>query len=236
MALITCKDAAFAYEGQTAIENLNFEVNSRDYLVILGENGSGKSTLVKGMLRLKAPSRGTITLGDGLRPKQIGYLPQQTPAQRDFPASVREVVLSGRLNARGLNPFYTAADKRAAKENMEQLGIAGLAKKSYRDLSGGQQQRVLLARAMCAASKLLLLDEPAAGLDPVVTAELYDIIRKLNREMGLTIVMVSHDLHGALTGSTHALHLDKRQLFFGKTADYLASPVGKRFMGGEADA
>lgn len=236
MALITCKDGAFAYEGQTVIENLNFEVNSGDCLVILGENGSGKSTLVKGMLRLKTPSHGTITLGDGLRPKQIGYLPQQTPAQRDFPASVREVVLSGRLNARGLHPFYTAADKMEAAENMERLGITGLSKKSYRDLSGGQQQRVLLARAMCAASTLLLLDEPAAGLDPVVTAELYDIIRTLNREMGLTIVMVSHDLHGALTESTHVLHLDKTQLFFGKTADYLASPVGKRFTGGEANA
>lgn len=235
MALIKCESGAFAYEGQTAIRDLNFEINSGDYLVILGENGSGKSTLVKGMLRLKAPSGGIITMGDGLRPAEIGYLPQQTPAQRDFPANVREVVLSGRLNSRGLRPFYTEEDKRIAKENMEQLGIVELAKKSYRDLSGGQQQRVLLARAMCAASKLLLLDEPAAGLDPVVTAELYAIIRRLNREMGLTIVMVSHDLHGALDNSTHVLHLDKTQLFFGKTADYLASPVGKQFTGGDAD-
>lgn len=179
MALISCRDASFSYDGNTAVSGLSFEVHGGDYLCIVGENGSGKSTLVRGLLRLKAPVAGSVLMGDGLKPNEVGYLPQQTAAQKDFPAGVYEVVLSGRLGRRGILPFYSRADKAAAEENIERLGIAGLRNRCYRELSGGQQQRVLLARALCATKKVLLLDEPAAGLDPVGTRELYRIIEKI---------------------------------------------------------
>jgi zinc transport system ATP-binding protein len=236
MALITCRDASFAYEGNIAVSGLNFEVHSGDYLCIVGENGSGKSTLIKGLLRLKAPQQGSVLMGDGLRANEIGYLPQQTAAQKDFPASAHEVVLSGRLSARGILPFYSRTDKAAVEENLKRLDIWNLRNRCYRELSGGQQQRVLLARALCAARKVLLLDEPVAGLDPVVTQELYRLIEKINRETGETIIMVSHDIHGAVKYATHILHLKNRQVFFGKTEEYVNSSVGAGFLGGERNA
>ncbi|MDR3345249.1 MAG: ATP-binding cassette domain-containing protein, partial [Oscillospiraceae bacterium] len=179
MALITCIDASFAYDGFTAVSGLNFAVNSGDYLCIVGENGSGKSTLIKGLLRLKQPQSGSVFTGDGLRADEIGYLPQQTAAQKDFPAGVYEVVLSGRLSKRPLYPFYSKADKAVAEENLERLAIVNLRNRCYRELSGGQQQRVLLARALCATDKILLLDEPVAGLDPMATQDLYRTIEKI---------------------------------------------------------
>ena len=194
MALISCKNVTMGYENQLAVEDVSFDIEDGDYVCIVGENGSGKSTLLKGLLGLLKPRAGEIAFGDGLKQNMIGYLPQQTIVQRDFPASVWEVVLSGCLNRRGMRPFYSPAERRIASANIEKLGIGGLVKKSYRDLSGGQQQRVLLARALCATEKLLLLDEPVTGLDPVVTSELYALIRQLNRE-GVTIVMVSHDIN-----------------------------------------
>lgn len=236
MALITCRDASFAYEGNIAVSGLNFEVHSGDYLCIVGENGSGKSTLIKGLLRLKTPQQGSVLMGDGLRANEIGYLPQQTAAQKDFPASAHEVVLSGRLSARGILPFYSRTDKAAVEENLKRLDIWKLRNRCYRELSGGQQQRVLLARALCAARKVLLLDEPVAGLDPVVTQELYRLIEKINRETGETIIMVSHDIHGAVKYATHILHLKNRQVFFGKTEEYVNSSVGAGFLGGERNA
>ena len=160
----------------------------------------------------------------------IGYLPQQTVVQRDFPASVKEIVLSGCLRKSGLVPFYTKEQKNLAKDNMKKLGIENLEKCSYRELSGGQQQRVLLARALCASSKILLLDEPTAGLDPVATAELYSVIEGLN-ESGITIVMVSHDIQSAVKYAKHILHISHKPLFYGKTADYISSHVGKAFLG-----
>ncbi|MDR2043031.1 MAG: metal ABC transporter ATP-binding protein [Clostridium sp.] len=233
MALITCRNVSFAYEGQTAVRELDFEVRAGEYLCVVGENGSGKSTLIKGLLRLKAPAEGSILFGDGLKAAEIGYLPQQTAAQKDFPASVYEVVLSGRLASRGLSPFYLRTDRSLAEENMRRLGIADLRRRCYRELSGGQQQRVLLARALCSTRKLLLLDEPVAGLDPMVTAELYRIIEKVNRETGITIVMVSHDIRSAVRYASHILHLQKEQAFFGTKDDYAASGIGKAFVQGE---
>lgn len=232
MALIACRDAAFAYEGNVAISGLNFSVTSGSYVCIVGENGSGKSTLIKGLLRLKPPAQGIVTLGDGLRQTEIGYLPQQTSVQKDFPASVYEVVLSGRLSKRGLKPFYTKTDKTVAEGALNRLGISDLKRRCYRELSGGQQQRVLLARALCATEKLLLLDEPAAGLDPVVTQELYRIIDSLNRNLGITILMVSHDIQSAVRYASHVLHLDRTQVFFGPTTEYLKTNAGIRFLGG----
>lgn len=235
MALLTCNDVSFAYEGTTVLTDVSFSVQSGDYLCIIGENGSGKSTLVKGLLHLKAPSSGTITTGDGLRHSEIGYLPQQTAAQKDFPASVYEVVLSGRQNQIHFPPFYTQEDKKDALRKMELLDLLPLKKRCYRDLSGGQQQRVLLARALCATRKLLLLDEPVTGLDPMMTEEMYQLISRINREQNVTILMVSHDLQNVLPYATHILHLDQKQLFFGTTEEYRNSPVGKKFLGGACD-
>ncbi len=229
MALITCEKVSFSYENTGVIKNLSFTVNEGDYLCIVGENGSGKSTLMKGLLGLKAPADGRIIRGDGLKAKETGYLPQQTPAQKDFPASVEEVVLSGRLNSRGIRPFYTKADKQIAKDNIQRLGIEHLAKRSYRDLSGGQQQRVLLARALCASKRILLLDEPVTGLDPIVTEDMYRLIEELNRKEGITIIMVSHDIRSSVQYASHILHLDSDDTFFGTTEEYLRSPKGKYF-------
>ena len=227
MTYIVCKNLSLGYESKVVVEGLNFAVNRRDYLCIIGENGSGKSTLMKTLLGLKAPLGGEILFSDGLKKNEIGYLPQQTVVQRDFPASVYEIVLSGRLNHCGLKPFYSREDKAAAKKNMERMSITALSGRCYRELSGGQQQRVLLARALCAAEKILLLDEPVSGLDPVVTAEMYALIEDLNRQ-GVTILMISHDLQAALRYASHILQIGKTP-FFGTKADY-------RKEGGKDDA
>lgn len=224
MALITCKELCLAYEGKTAVADLSFSVESGDYLCIVGENGSGKSTLIKALLGLKKPKSGSIQYGDGLKQTEIGYLPQQTPVQKDFPASVREVVLSGCRAA----PFYSRAEKQRAERQMERLGITDLRNACYRELSGGQQQRALLARALCATGKLLLLDEPTTGLDPAVSAELYRIIQELNEE-GVTIVMVSHDVDCAMERARTILHLRRVPLFWGKSEDYQLSEIGRSF-------
>ena len=232
MALLTCSDVTFSYEGIPVLTDVNFALEAGSYLCIVGENGSGKSTLVKGLLHLKNPSTGSITTGDGLHPSEIGYLPQQTAAQKDFPASVWEVVLSGRQNHPHFPPFYTKADKEDALRNMELLDLLPLKKRCYRDLSGGQQQRVLLARALCATKKLLLLDEPVTGLDPVMTNEMYQLIRRINREQNVTIIMVSHDIRNILPDATHILQLDQKQVFFGPMDEYLKTEAGKQFLGG----
>lgn len=236
MPLIAVEDAAFAYEGSIAVSGLHFEVNDGDYICVAGENGSGKSTLLKGLLRLKQPVAGRVTFSESLKSGEVGYLPQQTAAQKDFPASVYEVVLSGRLSRRGMRPFYSKADKAAAEENMRRLDIFGLRSRCYGELSGGEQRRALLARALCAARKMLLLDEPVAGLDPLAAQDLYRQIDNINRETGVTVVMVSHDIHSAVQYASRILHLSHTQLFFGSAADYVRSPIGIRFNGGEQHA
>ena len=222
MALIKTDQLTLSYENMTVIEGLSFNVEGGDYLCIVGENGSGKSTLVKALLGLKKPVGGMIEFGDGLLRKEIGYLPQQTNAQRDFPASVAEVVISGCLNSRGIRPFYSARERKLAAENIERLWLAELKNRSYRELSGGQQQRVLLARALCATKKLLLLDEPVTGLDPMVTAELYELIAEINKS-GVTIVMVTHDMASALKYASHILCLTESDSFFGSVSEFLES-------------
>lgn len=235
MALIDCKNVVLGYDGNAVAKNLNFTVNKGDYLCIVGENGSGKSTLVKAVLGLLETESGHLHMGDGLRKREIGYLPQQTTAQKDFPASVWEVVLSGCLaSKKGI--FFSKEQKKLAKENMQKLDIMPLRDKCYRELSGGQQQRVLLARALCATKKLLLLDEPVTGLDPVVTSDFYRIIEKINREFGITVIMVSHDLYSSLRYATHILHMRKDGAFFGTVSEYLESDVYKSFSGGEKNA
>jgi zinc transport system ATP-binding protein len=222
MAQLSCKELSLGYEGKTIITGLSFEVNAGDYLCIIGENGSGKSTLMRTILNLKLPMSGQVVTGDGLKQNEIGYLPQQTVVQKDFPASVREVVRSGCLNNCGLRPYYSKKEKQAAEENMQRLGIKNLAKRCYRELSGGQQQRTLLARALCATKKILLLDEPAAGLDPAASAEMYALIADLNKN-GITVIMISHDLAASEQHASHVLQLgNKSGLFFGTIADWRA--------------
>ena len=229
MALLSCQDLSLGYEGKAILEHISFEVKPGDYLCIVGENGSGKSTLMKTILGLVHPLKGKVLTGDGLRQNEIGYLPQQTLVQRDFPASVYEIVLSGCQGRQGLRPFYGPADKALAWENIRRMEIEPLARRCYRELSGGQQQRVLLARALCATRKLLLLDEPVAGLDPRVTVEMYQLIADLNRKDGITVVMISHDLEAALRYATHILHIGAR-VYWGPVADYLRSETGARWL------
>lgn len=230
MSYIKSSGLSLGYDGHTISENINFEVKKGDYLCIVGENGAGKSTLMKTLLHLIEPVSGTIEYGDGVTISQVGYLPQQTPAQKDFPASVMEIVMSGNINGSGFKPFFSKEDKQKALHNMERMGITDLAKKSYRNLSGGQQQRVLLARALCATEKMLILDEPVTGLDPKVTAEFYRLIHELNKQ-GLTVIMVSHDLQAAINYASHILHIGRTQQFFGTTEDYLESCAFRRFSG-----
>lgn len=231
MALINVEELTLSYESMTVIKGLSFKVNAGDYLCVIGENGSGKSTLIKALLSLKKPVGGEIAFGDGLMAREIGYLPQQTGAQRDFPASVWEVVLSGCLNSRGIKPFYTARERRMALDNMERLGITDLRRRSYRELSGGQQQRVLLARALCATHKLLLLDEPVSGLDPMVTAEMYELIDGINKS-GVTVIMVTHDISAALKYANTILCLRSGEWFFGTRDEFLQSSASDFLKGG----
>ena len=243
--LISCQNASFGYEGRAVVRDLSFSVESGDYLWVVGENGSGKTTLILGILKLINPIAGSIIFCDELTGGRVGYLSQQSVLKKDFPAGVSEVVLSGNLSSMGLRPFYTGKEKRLAEEAMERLGIKDLKKKCYRELSGGQQRRVLLARAFCAAQvqvraepsatslsrSLLVLDEPAAGLDPLITVEVYELLKKLNLETGISIIMVSHDTRGAEQYASHILHMENGRGFFNTTADYLSSDLGKKFFG-----
>ena len=227
--LIKCEHVDLGYENQDAVINVNMEVCPGDYLCIVGENGSGKSTLIKGLLGLLKPSGGKLTVAEELKTTGIGYLPQQTAAQKDFPASIREVVLSGCLSRRGRRPFYSKTEKDIASANMEKLGITQLANQCYRELSGGQQQRVLIARALCATRELLILDEPITGLDPMAIQDFYSMIRKLNREDKVAIIMVSHDLRNAVEEANKILHLQKQVLFYGPAHDYMNSKAAGHF-------
>ena len=220
MALIALKDVTIAFEGAVAVDKVSLSVERGDYLVVVGENGSGKSTLMRAMLGLVKPRSGSVVYGDGLLKNQIGYLPQQTAAQRDFPASVEEVVLSGCVNRMGHRCFFGRTDREKARRSMEMLDILPLRKKAYRTLSGGQQQRALLARALCATDALLILDEPVTGLDPAASEELYGVIRDLNQKHGVAVVMVSHDLSGALRDARHVAVMDRGMDFYGTAEEY----------------
>ena len=236
MAQLTCQNLCVGYDGRPVLQGLSFELLAGDYLCIVGENGSGKSTLMKTILGLQTPISGRILTGDGLRKNEIGYLPQQTVVQKDFPASVREIVLSGCQGRCGSRPFYNKEEKQLASDAMDKMQVTRLARRCYRELSGGQQQRVLLARALCATQKMLLLDEPVSGLDPKVTAEMYTLIEKLNREDGITVIMISHDVAAAVRYASHILHIGDT-VFFGTKEAYLQSPQGRLFAaekGGDA--
>lgn len=234
MAMIECSHLTMGYGSQIAVEDLSFSVEEGDYLCIVGPNGSGKSTLLKGLLGLAQPKSGSISY-HGVSPREIGYLPQQTPVQRDFPASVWEVVLSGCIGSGGWKPFYTAAQKDRAAEMLRRIGAESLCRRSFRALSGGQRQRVLLARALCAADRLLLLDEPTAALDPRASAELYDMIDHLNRRHKVTVLMVSHDL-ASVRRANKVLQMATSRAFFGGVREYFKSAALRRLEGGENHA
>lgn len=227
--LIKCESLKMGYGNLTVIDNLTFKVNSGDYLCIVGENGSGKTTLMKGILGLLKPISGKIEYLNNLKSREIGYIPQQTSIQKNFPASVYEIILSGCLNKRKYIPFYSKSQKKLAISNMKKLKITNLKDKSYSNLSGGQQQKVLLARALCATEKLLMLDEPVTGLDPIATADMYSTISKLNQE-GITVIMVSHDVTSAVNRASHILHLNGKNSHFSTTHEYIHSDLGERFL------
>ena len=235
MRLIEIRDLSISYDGKTVVSGLNFDINDGDFICIFGENGSGKSSLIKAILGLKSTASGHIHFEKGFSFRDIGYMPQKTQVQRDFPASVGEVVISGCQGAMGLRPFYGREERLKADAAMERLGIIGLKKESYRNLSGGQQQRVLLARSLCGADKMILLDEPTTALDPIATGEFYRLISDLNRKEGITVVMVSHDISGSLKYSNSSIHLGGSEVMFcGSTADYVKSKVAASFIGGDA--
>jgi hypothetical protein len=234
--IFECKDVTLGYENKVVAKNLNFKIDQGDYLCVVGENGTGKSTLIKTLLGLIKPLNGEVIANvQGKNHKGVGYLPQQTQAQKDFPASVWEVVLSGVLNNDHRCPFYNKKDKAEAEKNMEKLNILDLKKRCYRELSGGQQQRVLLARALCATDSVLILDEPVTGLDPAASMEFYETIKDLNKKESVTIIMVSHDIKNALNYATHILHLEQENDFFGTVEEYKKSNVSNMFLGGVAN-
>lgn len=234
--IFECKDVTLGYENKVVAKNLNFKIDQGDYLCVVGENGTGKSTLIKTLLGLIKPLNGEVIANvQGKNHKGVGYLPQQTQAQKDFPVSVWEVVLSGVLNNDHRCPFYNKKDKAEAEKNMEKLNILDLKKRCYRELSGGQQQRVLLARALCATDSVLILDEPVTGLDPAASMELYETIKDLNKKENVTIIMVSHDIKNALNYATHILHLEQENDFFGTVEEYKKSNVSNMFLGGAAN-
>ena len=229
--LLKCEHVDFGYENQDAVIDVSLEVNTGDYICIVGENGSGKSTLMKGILGLLKPTAGRIEVSEELKRAGIGYLPQQTEVQKDFPATVFEVVISGCLGKRGNRPFYSLRERETARTNLEKLGIADLRKSCFRELSGGQKQRVLIARALCATDKLLVLDEPITGLDPSAIQDFYQLIRKLNREEHVAILMVSHDVANIIHQAGKILHLQQRPLFWGDMRDYVKSRAAREFLG-----
>ena len=229
--LIKCNNISLSYDGVDVLKDISFSIYDDDYLCIVGENGSGKSTLIKCLLGIKKADKGEIIMNGRLKHSDIGYLPQQTSIQKDFPATVEEVVISGCLSSRGYRPFYSKKEKQTAEMNMKRLGILDLRKRCYRELSGGQQQRVLLARALCAAKKLILLDEPVTGLDPVAINELYNLIGELNQSDKITIIMVSHDIQNLLRNTKHVLHLNESSAYYGSVNDYLKSEIGSKFIG-----
>lgn len=228
--LLTCKNVSFGYENIIAISDVSFSLKEGEYLCVVGENGSGKSTLMKGLLGLLKPLKGELILDEALQKSSIGYLPQQTDLQKDFPATVFEVVLSGCLKHRGFLPFYSKKEKETAMKNLKRLGMEEFKFRPYKELSGGQQQRVLIARALCATDRLLILDEPVTGLDPAATMELYQLIKHLNQKYKVAIIMVTHDIKSAVNQADLVLHLGQTQLFFGNVEKYKQSEIGTSFL------
>lgn len=231
MNLIECKNLSIGYNEKAICKDISFTVEKGDYVCIIGENGCGKSTLLKTILGLNKSISGKIKFDNNFNKNQIGYLPQQSEMQRDFPAVVKEIVMSGFINKMGFRPFYNKSEKEKGLKLMTQLNIIDYKNKSYKDLSGGQQQKVLLARALCATDELLVLDEPTNGLDMRSIKAFYDIIYRLNQENGITILMVTHNLDKVIDRATKIIYLKNTQVFMGNKEEFLASEYGKNYAG-----
>ena len=231
MTLFSCQSISLSYDKTAVLTDLTFSVSRGDYLCIVGENGSGKSTLMKALLGLIPTASGAIDFQEGFSRRSVAYLAQQNEVQKEFPASVWEVVLSGRLSTKGVLSFYNQKDKEIATKVMEELAITPYRNRSFRELSGGQQQRVLLARALVSGAELLLVDEPTTGLDPLVTQDFYRLIERAHQN-GMTVVMVTHDVEAAVKYATHILHLQNKPLFFGTKEAYRESEIGRRYSQG----
>lgn len=209
MFLLKCNKLTLGYNNKDILHSFDYGIHSGEYLCIIGRNGCGKTTFLRGLAGVLRPKSGKIELCDNLRRNQIGYLPQITIAQKDFPASVEEIVLSAFQGKSLLLPFYGKALRKRANECLELTRTENLRKESFRELSGGQKQRVLLARALCAAERLLLLDEPVTGLDPESSQNMYNIIKDLHENKNMTIVMVTHDVEAARNNATRILNFNE---------------------------
>ena len=209
MFLLKCNKLTLGYNNKDILHSFDYGIHSGEYLCIIGRNGCGKTTFLRGLAGVLRPKSGKIELCDNLRRNQIGYLPQITIAQKDFPASVEEIVLSAFQGKSLLSPFYGKALRKRANECLELTRTENLRKESFRELSGGQKQRVLLARALCAAERLLLLDEPVTGLDPESSQNMYSIIKDLHENKNMTIVMVTHDIEAAHSNATRILNFNE---------------------------
>ena len=231
--LIVTENLSVGYERTPVVEGLSFVVNKGDYLCVVGENGAGKTTLLKTMLGILKPLGGKMTLSPEVKKAGIGYLPQQNNIQKDFPATVMEVVLSGFQHKVKFRPFYTKKEREIAREKLQKLDISALEKKCFSELSGGQQQRVLLARALCCTDELLLVDEPVSGLDPMATETMYSLLKEIN-DSGVAVVMITHDVHTALAYASHILFVD-HPCFFGTKEEFESSDLDaakRHFIGG----
>lgn len=232
MTLIECKRLSVGYDKKVVCKDINFKVEEGDYLCILGENGSGKSTLLKTILGLNKAVFGKVIFEKSLSKNKLGYLPQQNDFQKDFPATVKEVVMSGFISQMGLRPFYNKAEKNKANGIIEFLGLENLTKNGFKELSGGQQQRVLLARALCATDKILVLDEPTNGLDSKTTNQFYKLLKNLNNS-GLTIIMVSHNLDKVMEYASHIVYLKDSMIFNGTKQEFESSDIMSALKVGE---
>ena len=232
MTLIECKRLSVGYDKKVVCKDINFKVEEGDYLCILGENGSGKSTLLKTILGLNKAVFGKVIFEKSLSKNKLGYLPQQNDFQKDFPATVKEVIMSGFISQMGLRPFYNKAEKNKANGIIEFLGLENLTKNGFKELSGGQQQRVLLARALCATDKILVLDEPTNGLDSKTTNQFYKLLKNLNNS-GLTIIMVSHNLDKVMEYASHIVYLKYSMIFNGTKQEFESSDIMSALKVGE---
>lgn len=227
--LLECKNLSVSFDGRPIIKDLSFTVNEKDFICIIGENGTGKSTLTNAMLGLIPITSGSIEL-HGICKSDIGYLPQKLKVENNFPASVYEIVMSGFVGKSFFNPFYTKSQKCKATDSIELLSIDSIKSRPFTELSGGQQQRVLLARAICAAEKLVLLDEPVTGLDAQSSDSFYKLIMHLNSEHGVAVIMVSHDIERSVKFAEKVLHLGTNDYFFGTVDQYKATDYYKNFL------
>ncbi|MBQ4354189.1 MAG: ATP-binding cassette domain-containing protein [Clostridia bacterium] len=222
-ALLTCQNLTVGYEGVRLCTDISFTLHTGEYMSIIGPSGIGKSALAGTILGVQKPAEGEVIYENGMQRTDIGCLPQEQVIRSSV--TVREVVLEGCLH-HTKKWFVGRAEKEFAMHNLERVGLADFAKRRFGDLSGGQRQRVLLARALCSAKKLLILDEPMHGLDAYAKDEIFHEIVKIN-ESGIAVMLIDAN---AVDGTV--LHLSDRQLFCGSVTDYIRSVPGQfYFMG-----